>query len=99
AGVWIGRRSVPKNVVPPASSDDHPALRNIAMSDGSRLPKPAMMSNAASAGIAMNDTRPETVTPIRAIHNPPKIDAQRVSAPERTLIAVALSEPPTGRPL
>src|SRR5687768_14924806 len=94
----MGRNKVARYVVAPAITDGQPAFRSAATSDGFRLLAPATISRAPSAGIAMNPTSVGTTTTITAIHSPAKMEAHLVTAPEITLIAVPLSDPPTGKP-
>src|SRR4029079_9608081 len=59
---------------------------------------PATISRAPSAGITMLDIAPTKKRTTSATHIPDITAAQRVRAPETTLSAVELTEPPTGRP-
>src|SRR5688572_3814898 len=95
---WIGRKSVARNVVAPASTDVQPAFQISSTSRTLRRLKPARMSSAPSAGIAVYDTRLGKTSTTIAIHRPAKIPAHRERASDTTFTAVALSEPPTGRP-
>ncbi len=85
-------------VVPPASTDGQPASATERSSRGLTPLAPATISSAPSAGIATRDTRPGASATTPIIHRPARMDAQRVFAPEITLIAVPLSDPPTGSP-
>src|SRR6185312_17403125 len=95
---WIGRKSVPTKVVPPARREVQPASQTERTSAGFRLPSPASINNAPSAGIAMYEMRRCRATRKSLNQTPARIVDQRVAAPEITFSAVALREPPTGRP-
>src|SRR5689334_1239990 len=95
---WMGSKSVERNVVTIAKRDDQLVLQIESASDGLIVLRLARIRSIPRAGIATYDTMPGKTTTSSAIHNPAKIAAQREPAPDMTVNAVVLSEPPTGSP-
>ena len=93
-----GRTSVAANVATNATCDGGPVRSTVSIRPRRSELTAAKIRTAASVAIGISPTTPEKSTRISSIHNPEKIDAQRVRAPAATFSAVWLTDPPTGCP-
>src|SRR4051794_2681236 len=95
---WIGSSSVERKVTEAARVEGQPELQIRRRFLGLMLCNPTRMRRAPRAGVATRPMRVGKPKRKSAREAPAQIAAQRLRAPDMTLRAVSLKEPPTGKP-